>query len=119
MSWSYYEVLPNVGAAITLGLGALGLLSPERAARLVGLKPEGRRGLAELRATFGGLFAAMGLWVLVTQAPAAKLLLGVGWLGAAVGRAVSVVVDRSVSLRNLAALAIEAILAAFLLLGGA
>lgn len=118
MSWSYYEVLPNVGATVTLGLGALGLLSPETAARLVALKPQGRRGLAELRATYGGLFAAMGLWVLVTQAPPAKLLLGVAWLGAALGRGVSVVVDRSVSLRNLGALAVEAVIAAFLLLGG-
>jgi len=118
VSWSYYEVLPNLGAAVTLGLGILGLLSPDTAAKLVALKPLGRLGTSELRATFGGLFAAMGLWVLVTQAPAAKVLLGVGWLGAAVGRVISVIVDRSVSVRNLGAVAFEGAIAAFLLLGG-
>jgi len=100
-------VLSNLGAAITLGLGLLGLFAPERAARLVSVRPVDRLGRSEIRATYGGLFAALGLACLLTQAPAAFLAAGIAWLGAAAGRTFSAVVDASRSRANLGAVAFE------------
>jgi hypothetical protein len=80
------HVLHVLGALVTLGMGGLGLLRPRVAARLIGLIPEGRLGLSELRATYGGLFAALGLFALAVQDQVAFALLGAAWLGAAGAR---------------------------------
>lgn len=62
-----------LGAVGTLMLGWFGLIAPMRAARMVGLVPDGSRGISELRATYGGLFIAMGLaaWYFKTPQPTA------------------------------------------------
>lgn len=80
------HVLHQLGALVTLGMGGLGILRPLTAARLIGLRPEGRLGLSELRATYGGLFAALGAFALVTRDEVAFTLVGAAWLGAAATR---------------------------------
>jgi hypothetical protein len=55
------NILPNIGAAITLALGILGLLSPASAAKLVGIQPDGVLGVSEIRATYGGLFIGLSV----------------------------------------------------------
>jgi hypothetical protein len=93
------QILHHVGALATLVLGGLGLLRPQAAARLIGLEPRGRLGGSELRATYGGLFAALGLFALLTRDEVAFTLIGAGWLGAAaarVGDALLLGGDRSV-----------------------
>jgi hypothetical protein len=80
------HVLHVVGALVTVALGGLGLLRPEAASRLVGLAPTGRLGRSELRATYGGLFFAMGAFALATRDEVAFALLGAAWLGAAGAR---------------------------------
>ena len=82
------HVLHLLGALVTLGMGGLGLARPRAAARLVGLAPEGRLGLSELRATYGGLFFALGAFTLVTRDEVAFTLTGAAWLGAAGARSV-------------------------------
>jgi hypothetical protein len=52
-------------------LGLLEMLAPLHAGRMVGLQPQDVRGVSELRATYGGLFAGMGMACLVVQASAA------------------------------------------------
>ncbi len=79
-------VLHHLGALVTLGMGALGLLRPSLAARLTGLAPQGRLGASELRATYGGLFAALGLFALATRDEVAFMMAGAAWLGAAGAR---------------------------------
>lgn len=54
------HTLHLLGALLTATLGGLGLLRPTAAARLIGLEPTGRLGRSELRATYGGLFFALG-----------------------------------------------------------
>lgn len=110
MSW-----IPVAGAAITFGLGMLGLLNPLAAARLTSIEPKGKLGLSEIRATHGGLFAALGLTALSMPSPSVHRILGLAWAGIAIGRAGSVVVDRSFAVRNLAALLIEGGIAALFL----
>jgi hypothetical protein len=80
------HVFHLIGALITAGLGGLGLLRPRTAARLVGLEPNGRLGLSELRATYGGLFFALGAFALATRDEVAFALVGAAWLGAAGAR---------------------------------
>ncbi len=80
------HLLHNLGALVTLGMGGLGLLRPLAVARLIGLQPEGRLGLSELRATYGGLFGALGAFALATRDEVAFTLVGAAWLGAAAAR---------------------------------
>jgi len=52
--------LPHlIAGAVTLGLGLLGLLRPAAAAAFTSIEPKGPMGVSEIRATCGGLFAAL------------------------------------------------------------
>ena len=110
MNWT-----ESAGALVTFALGVLGLVRPLAAAKLVGIEPVGTLGVSEVRATYGGLFAALGLCALVAQSPVVFTVVGLGWAGTAAGRLVSVFADRSFSPKNLGGLAMEAGLAALLL----
>ncbi len=109
------DVLNNAGAAATAGLGIMGLVWPHAAARFTNLEPQGRIGVSEIRATYGGLFLALGAWALWAQQPAAFTVAGVAWLGAAAGRLLSVAVDRSTEPKNLGGIVFEAAIGALLL----
>jgi hypothetical protein len=106
---------PNAAAVVTLLLGALGLFAPGRAAAFTRIAPLGLDGRSEIRATYGGLFAAMGLWCLISQSMVVFVTVGVAWLGAAIGRGFSVAIDRNPSPWNLAGVAFEALLGLLLL----
>ncbi|MFM7322463.1 MAG: DUF4345 family protein [Armatimonadota bacterium] len=101
------EMLALVGATLTAGLGVLGLVAPRVAGRLVGLAPTGPRGLSELRATYGGLFLAMGTACLVLRHPAAFAVAAAAWIGAALARCISLVIDRDRSRENLGGVCLE------------
>jgi hypothetical protein len=97
----------TVGALITFGLGVFGLFWPASAAKMVGVVPDGERGISEIRATYGGLFLAIGLFALIAQTSDVFRCVGVGWLGAGAARAYSYVRDGSQSGANLGAIAME------------
>ncbi|MFM7275249.1 MAG: DUF4345 family protein [Gammaproteobacteria bacterium] len=101
---------------MTLGMGGLGLFAPDRAAAFTRISPLGVDGRSEIRATYGGLFAALGLCCLAAQSDAVFLTAGVAWLGAAAGRIASVAMDRNHGARNLGAVAFEAAIGIPLLL---
>lgn len=91
----------GLGFGAALGLGAL--LAPEWASGVVRLKADPARGsgYSEFRATYGGLLLMVhaGALVLVLITPLAgsaivALPLALGWLGAAAGRALSLLLDR-------------------------
>lgn len=75
---------------------------------MVGVAPEGERGLSEIRATYGGLFLAMGLYATIGQNTDVFRALGVAWMGAAAGRAFSFVRDDSRSGANVGGILMEA-----------
>lgn len=100
-------ILANLGACLTMGLGLLGLFAPAKAAALTSLSPAGPNGRSEIRATYGGLFAALGGACLAAQAEGVFLTVGVAWIGAALGRVWSIVVDRNFSAKNLGGVAFE------------
>ena len=109
--------LAPVGALACLALGLLGLLAPMQAARLVGLTPVGPLGVSELRATYGGLFIGMGLACLALDSPLAYGTAGAAWLGAAVGRGVSMAIDRNPSRANAGGVLLEAVIGSLLATG--
>ena len=113
------DVLASLGAILTVALGLLGLLAPLHAGRMVGLKPEGPRGLSELRATYGGLVAGLGLACLVLQAPAAYAVAVCAWLGAALARLLSMALDRNPSWLNAGGVALELLIGLLLWTGAA
>jgi len=108
-------VLHNLGAVITLGLGGMALLRPHLAASFTSIEPIGLLGLSEIRATYGGLFAALGAVALVLQDNIFFAGLGAGWLGAAMGRSLSVFLDKSRENKNFGAITFESALGILLL----
>lgn len=108
-------ILNNVGALVTAGLGLMALVRPSAAASFTSIQPQGLLGVSEIRATYGGFFLALGGYGLWTQIPPAFTVAGIAWLGAALGRTVSVVVDRSTSAKNLGGVVFEAAIGGLLL----
>jgi hypothetical protein len=110
--------LAPLGAAATVGMGLLGLLAPARCAAFVGLTARDRSAFAEFRATYGGLFIALGAVPLWSGHPLAYFVAAAAWAGAAGGRVVSVLADHGHrEPRNFAALAFESAFAALLATG--
>lgn len=109
-------IAANAGALITIGLGALALFTPARAATFVSVAPIGLNGTSEIRATYGGLFVALGLAGLVSQSPSTFLVAGVAWLGAAGGRFCSVALDQNLDPKNLGGIVFEGAIGTLLIL---
>jgi len=97
----------TVGSIVTLALGVFGLFLPASAARLVGLEPDGERGISEIRATYGGVFLALGIFATIAQTSDVFRVLGVAWIGAGAARSFSYVHDNSRSPANLGAIVVE------------
>jgi hypothetical protein len=87
------SILSALGAAITIGMGLMGLLVPTAASRLTGLTAQSKTAFAEFRGTFGAMFIALGLVPLLTGAPAAYAVAAGAWLASGLGRFVSIVWD--------------------------
>jgi hypothetical protein len=109
-------MLATLGALITVALGLLGALAPAAAARLVGVQPVG--GVSEIRATYGGLFLGLGGACLVLQSPVAWLVAGIAWVGAALMRLPSLLLDKGSYPKALGGFALE-LTVGLLLLSGA
>lgn len=99
--------LAHIGGVLTLAMGLLGLFAPGVVARLVSITPVGRLGVSEIRATYGGLFLAIGVTVLLARDTTLFALAGVAWVGTAAGRGISWWYDRSREPRNLLAFGVE------------
>jgi hypothetical protein len=97
----------TLGSLVTLALGIFGLFWPLAAAAFVGIEPDGERGLSEIRATYGGIFLAIGLFATIAQSSDVFRVVAVGWLGAAAARSFSYVHDNSRSGANLMAILME------------
>ena len=109
-------LLPLIGAGLTTGLGLMGLLFPKAAAAFTSIQPDGKVGLSEIRATYGGFFLSLGSYCLWQRSPVAFRMLGLAWLAAAAARLFSLLIDQSRSPKNLGGIAFEAAIGALLLL---
>jgi hypothetical protein len=86
--------LGRLSSAALLASGLAGVLTPERVAASLQLRPESPRGAAETRAGLGGTYAALGAWALISREPAAQAAVGAVWLGAAAARLASLRLDQ-------------------------
>lgn len=111
------ENLNAIGASVSLLMGLGGLLAPKLAERIVGLKPVTKPGQSEFRATFGGLFFMLGGLPLLSGEPLMYALAGAAWVGAALGRILSIAVDRAGNALNAGAVLFELSVGALLLVG--
>ncbi len=96
------------GGAITLLLGLMGLLFPDKAAAFTNMSPVGTTGQSEIRATYGGFFLFLGAAALYFHSNEAFSVLGLAWCGAALGRSFSVMVDKSYEAKNIGGIIFEA-----------
>ena len=87
-------ILSNICAVLTIAFGAFGFLAPRYTLGALDLATTASTmGLSEMRASVGGLFVVMGLYALVTQQKEAFFFIGIAYVGAALGRVVSIVLD--------------------------
>ena len=81
-------------ALLSIGLGLFGWLAPRYTLGALDLTMgQTTMGMSEIRASAGALFVGMGLGALLLGTPAAYLMLGACWAGAAVGRLTSILLD--------------------------
>jgi hypothetical protein len=104
-----------IAASISAMLCLYGLLYPDQLTRNgeYGLRIETPIGMSEMRAVYGAV-AAIAVAVLITQSETVAMVLGVAWLGSFVGRAVSVMVDKSWSTHVAASGAADMVMFTFL-----
>ena len=79
-------LLPNVGASISLLLGFIAIFWPAKTETFVSIKSLGKEGNSEIRATYGGFFLGISLFALSSQDSIVFIVLGIGWLSAALIR---------------------------------
>lgn len=112
------DFVNKMGAVATIGMGCMGLFAPNVASRFTGLGATSKTSFAEFRATFGGMFVAMGLVPLLTGSPTAYVVVAIGCFGAALGRLVSTALDRGyVEPKNWGGVVFEAGFGAMLIAG--
>lgn len=88
------DIINIIFALISIALGCFGWLAPKYTLSALDLTPgETTMGASEIRASVGALFVGTGIGALVLGSPEAYMMLGFSWLGAAVGRLTSLVLD--------------------------
>jgi len=98
--------ISNIGAVLTLILGVVAILLPERIQSFVSIRAVGKEGESEVRATYGGFFAGIAAYALFSQTSEVFLVIGLGWLAASVIRLLSLL-KGCYSLKNLGAVFFE------------
>lgn len=110
------DTLNTIAALLTIAFGMFGFLAPRYTAGALDLETtHSTMGLSELRASVGGLFVAAGIAALWLGEPLAFAMIGFAFVGAATGRAVSLVLDNPPVGKVLLFGGIEAALAAWFL----
>jgi hypothetical protein len=101
------EIIAGIALLFGAVLGLIALFNPDWASRLVRLVPDPAAdrpgGYSEFRATYGGLFLLSHLMTLVIMLrvpdPVMSMIvclpLAMGWLGAAMGRLFSLILDKA------------------------
>ncbi len=111
------ELLGFGVAAFTALLGLLAFVAPRIAFQIARIEAKVPDAIAEGRASFGGVFLALGLGTILLAQPLVTLVLGGVWVMMALGRIVSMIFDRSLSPYNLAGTVFELVLGAAALAG--
>ena len=103
------QILASLALAFGGWMGLYSMLKPDWGARTVGLTPrEGHKeGASEFRATFGGMFLFGHLVTLIMlwrldqmSAPVITIPLSAAWIGAGLGRTLSILKDEGTATRQ-------------------
>lgn len=88
------DILNIAMALATIAFGAAGWLAPDWTMKAVSLADTGTTmGKSEVRAASGALFVVAGLGAILLANPVSYVMLGCVWLGGALGRATSLLLD--------------------------
>jgi Domain of unknown function (DUF4345) len=104
-------------ALFTALLGLLAFLAPRIGFKIARIEAKVPDAIAEGRASFGGVFLALGLGTILLAQPLVTLVLGGVWAMTALGRIVSMIFDRAISAYNISATVLEVVLACAALAG--
>ena len=87
-------MLNTIFALTSIALGCFGWLAPKYTMSAIDLRDGGSTmGMSEVRASAGALFVGMGIGALLIGGPVAYAMLGFCWIGAAIGRLTSLIID--------------------------
>lgn len=108
------EWLSWASALVTILFGFICLLMPRLTLKLLRLQtlPDVPEAVAESRATMAGFYLGTGVIAILFNQPFIWLVLGAGWAFTAIGRLVSIMVDRGNTTFNWISIFVEAALAA-------
>jgi hypothetical protein len=108
-----FQIIAAVGTILT---GLVSLLRPQAVTGFTGLKPEGGRGITEIRAVLGGVFIALGVAPLILNSRVAYQMLGITYLTVAVVRTISMFLDKSIVSSNIISVVVEIVFGIVLVL---
>ena len=108
-----FQIIAAVGTILT---GLVSLLRPQAVTGFTGLKPEGGRGITEIRAVLGGVFIALGTAPLILNSRVAYQMLGITYLTVAVVRTISMFLDKSIVSSNIISVVVEIVFGIVLVL---
>ncbi len=110
------DILNVVAALLTIAFGLFGFLAPRYTASALDLATtSSTMGLSEMRASVGGLFVIAGAAAIALGDPVAYAMLGFAFVGAALGRGLSLALDAPPARKVALFGGIEAALAAWFL----
>ncbi len=109
-------IMKIIAAVVTIITGLYSLLRPTQITGFTGIQATGGRGVTEIRAIFGGLLIALGVYPLVSSEPTAYIMLGIAYLAIGAVRLVSIFLDRSAEKSNWISLGVEIVLGTLLIL---
>ena len=101
------QILQIIAALATILTGLFSLVKPTAITGFTGLRPEGGRGITEIRSILGGLFIGLGIAVLLLGTRETYQMLGIMYLAIGVVRFVSIFLDKSSVQSNWISLAVE------------
>lgn len=110
------DILPYFASSITALFGISAMIQPLKFAALIALIPKGKRGISEIRATYGGMIFALGAFAIWSGSTEVFQGLGFAWLAIGSMRSLSFLLDNSYSPLNLKVVIFELFIATLLLI---
>ena len=110
------SILQLIVVIATIAIGVFSLAAPTKIEGFTGLKPVGGRGVAEIRAIFGGVFIGMGLATFFLDKSVAYPMFGIIYLAIGLTRVVTIFLDKSRESSNLISVASELLFGVLFLL---
>jgi len=104
MVLQYIRYFINFATVLT---GVVSLFWPLKVQEFTGLTANGGRGITEIRTILGALFVALGVAAQLYNMPQTYGMLGIMYLGMAVVRTISIVIDKSAVSSNIISAVVE------------